>query len=169
MRAYQLPAEQDAQNNGRNRQALNPAVGFNQLGRRQQLGQDAVLGRRVRRSTQAHDGIGQQRMPAKEHHQTAHNFDTVAHQHDLPLRPGVRNRAYKRGQHHIKQCKQGHQECLLPLGRLGIAQQLHRCDKQRVVCQRAKKLRGHDGEKTAFHAVAGGVGCMGEKCRRGGG
>ncbi len=41
---HQLPAQQHAQDDGGNRQPLDPAVGLDQLRRGQQLGQDAVLG-----------------------------------------------------------------------------------------------------------------------------
>ena len=60
--AHQLAAQQDAQDDRGDGQALDPAVGLDQLRGRQQLGEDAVLGRRVGGGAQADDGIGQQRM-----------------------------------------------------------------------------------------------------------
>jgi hypothetical protein len=44
-RAHQLAAQQHAQDDGGNGQAFDPAIGLDQLRRRQQLGEDAVLGR----------------------------------------------------------------------------------------------------------------------------
>ena len=41
---HQLPAQQDAQNDGADGQALDPAIGPHQLRGGQQFGQDAVLG-----------------------------------------------------------------------------------------------------------------------------
>ena len=41
------------------RRALDPAVGDDELLRRQQLGQDAVLGRRVGGGAEADDGVGE--------------------------------------------------------------------------------------------------------------
>ena len=49
----QLAAEQHAQDDRADGQALDPAVGLDQLRRRQQLGEDAVLGRRVGRGAEA--------------------------------------------------------------------------------------------------------------------
>ena len=53
--AEQLAAEQDAEDDRQDRQALDPAVRLDQLRVRQQLGEDAVLGRRVRRRAEADD------------------------------------------------------------------------------------------------------------------
>ena len=46
-------------------EALDPAVGDDQLLRRQQLGEDAVLGRRVGRRAEADQRIGEQRVRAR--------------------------------------------------------------------------------------------------------
>ena len=43
--AHQHAAQQRAENDRRNRQSLNPAIGHDQLVMRQVLGEDAVLGR----------------------------------------------------------------------------------------------------------------------------
>jgi len=149
--AHQLAAQQHAQNDRANRQPLNPAVGFDQLRGRQQFGQNAVFGGRVSRCTQAHHGVSQQRMGAKQHEQAAPHLDEIAHQHDASLGHGVGIRPNKRRQHHVKQGKHGHQGSLLPFRSVAGAQQLHGGYKQGVVGQRAEKLRCHDGKKAAFH------------------
>jgi hypothetical protein len=59
-RPHQLAAHQHAQNDGGDGQPLDPAIGLDQLGGRQQLGQDAVLGRRIGGRAQPDDGIGDQ-------------------------------------------------------------------------------------------------------------
>jgi hypothetical protein len=148
---HQLPAQQHAQNDGGDRQPLDPAIGLDQLGRRQQLGQDAVLGRRIRRCTQAHHGVGQQRVQAGQHQQTTHHLDGVAHEHDLALGQRIGKRTDKGRQHHVEQGEHGHQRSTLPLGGAARAQQLHGRHKQCVVGERAEKLRRHDGVKTALH------------------
>jgi hypothetical protein len=153
--AHQLAAQQDAQDDGGDGQALDPAVGLDQLRGRQQLGEDAVLGRRVGRRAQAHDRIRQQRVRAEQHHQAAHHLDRVADEHDLALGHGVGEGAHERRQHHVEQREHRHQ-CRAPArsgpGRL---QQFDGGDEQRVVGQRREELRRHDGVETALHPVRG--------------
>ncbi|OIQ71444.1 hypothetical protein GALL_469360 [mine drainage metagenome] len=55
----QKAAEHGTENDGSHRGALDPAVGSDQLLRRQQLGEDAVLGRGIRSRTQPDHAIGQ--------------------------------------------------------------------------------------------------------------
>ena len=50
-------AQQHAEDDRRHRRALDPAVGDDQLPRRQQLGQDAVLGGRIRGGAEADDRV----------------------------------------------------------------------------------------------------------------
>ena len=152
-RANQLAAQQHPQDDGADRQPLNPAIGAHQLRGRQQLGQDAVLGRGIRRRPQAHDGVGQQRMRPPQHQQAAQHLDGVADQHDPPFGHGIGKRPDKRGQHHVKQGKHGHQSRLLPLVRPRTAQKCDRGNEQGIVGQRAEKLRRHDGIETALHAI----------------
>jgi len=151
--ANNLAAQQHAHDDGADGQALDPAIGLHQLRGRQQLGQDAVLGRRVGRSAQAHHRISHQRVRAKQHHQAAAHLDEVRQEHHLALGHGVGKCAHHRGQHHIKQRKHGHQGGALPLGLAGAAQQLDGRHKQRVVSQRAEKLRRHDRVETFFHVL----------------
>ena len=160
-RPHQLPAQQHAQDDGADRQPLNPAVGPHQLRRRQQLGQDAVLGGRVGRRAQPHHGVRQQRVAAKQHHQAARNLDGVADEHDAPFGLRISERAHPRRQRHVKQRKHRHQRRALPSGRAIGLEQLHRRDKQRVIGQRAAKLRRHDGVKAPLHEAA----CAGRACR----
>ena len=96
-RAHQLATQQHTQNDGGNRQAFNPAVGFDELGSRQQLGQDAVFGGRIGRSAQTHNRIRQQRVGAKQHHQAAHHLDGVAEEHHTAFGPGVGEGDEQRG------------------------------------------------------------------------
>jgi hypothetical protein len=88
-----------------------------------------------------------------EHQQTPGYLDGVADEHDAPFGLGVGKRPHKRRQHHIKQGKHGHQSGTLPLRGLAAAQQLHGHNEQRVVGQRAEKLRRHDGVEAALHVV----------------
>ena len=152
----QLATEQHAQNDGANGQALDPAVGLDQLRGRQQLGEDAVFGRRVGRRAQPHQGVGQQRMHTPQHQQAADHLDRVADEHHLTLGPRVSKSAHEGREDHVKQRKQRHQRCRLPARRLLRAQQLDGHHKERVVRQRAEELRRHDGVEAALH---GGVGC----------
>ena len=57
--ADQRAAEQHAEDDRADRRALDPAVGDDELLRRQELGQDAVLGRRVGGGAEAHDRVGE--------------------------------------------------------------------------------------------------------------
>ncbi len=141
LRPDQLAAQQDAQNDGGDRQALDPAIGLDQLRGWQQLGEDAVLGGRIGRSPQAHDRIGQQRMHAQEHHQTARHLDRVRIEHDLAFGHGVGERAHKGRQEHIEKRKHRPQGRNLPGGCLGALQQFDGSDQQCLISQRAEELR----------------------------
>ena len=154
VRAHELAAEQHAQDDGADGQALDPAVGLDQLRRRQQLGEDAVLGRRVGRRAQPHHGVGQQRVAAEQHHQAAHHLDAVADEHDAALGQRIGEGADEGRQHDVEQREHRHQGGALPFGGARRAQQLDRGDEQRVVGQRAEELRRHDGRETFFHRVA---------------
>ena len=151
MRAYQLPTEQYAQDDGGNCQTFDPAIGFDQHGGGQQLSEDAVLGGGIRRRTQTDDGVGEQRVRAKQHHRTTQHLDAIAHEHHLSLGARICKSTHKRCEHHIKQSKHGHQSGALPFGTPTGFDQLDCGHKQSVVGQRAEKLRRHDGVKTALH------------------
>jgi hypothetical protein len=78
----------------------------------------------------------------------------IAEKHHLPFRARVSKRSDEGREHHIEQREHGHQRRRLPLGRAARAQQFNGHHKQRVVSQRAEKLRRHDGVEAAFHAEA---------------
>jgi hypothetical protein len=118
---------------------------------RQQLGEDAVLGGRIRRGPQPDDGVGQQRVRAEQHQQAAQHLDRIAQEHHPPLGQGIGKGAHEWCQHHVKQREHGHQCSALPLGGAVAAQQFHGGDEQGIVGQRAEKLRCHDGVETALH------------------
>ena len=167
--ADQLPAEQDAEDDRQDGQTLDPAIGLDQLRVGQQLGQDAVLGRRVSGGAKPDDGIGHQRVAAEQHHQAADDLDQVREEHHPALGQRIGNRADERGQDHIEQREHGHQCGGLPCGLPRAFQQLHPRHEQRVVSQRAEKLRRHDGVKTFFHslvALSFRVGMMTKPCIR---
>src|ERR1035437_6804723 len=131
----QLTTEQNAQNNGSNRQAFNPAIGFDQLRGRQQFSQDAVLGGRIRGRAQTNNGVGDQGVAAKQHQHATQHFDEVADQHHFTLGHGIGKGADKRRQYHVEQGKQGYQGRLLPLGRMADSEQGNRRHKQGVISQ----------------------------------
>jgi len=78
---------------------------------------------------------------AKQHQQAAHHLDGIADEHDPALGQRIGKGADKGRQHHVEQGEHGDQGGTLPFGRTAGAQQLHGCDEQGVVGQRAEKLR----------------------------
>lgn len=93
---------QCAQDDGANREALDPAIGHHQQAMGQVFGEDAVFGRRVGRRPQPDDGVGGKGAPEK-HQRTTPDLDGVADQHDPPLGHGVGKRPDKGRQQHIRQ------------------------------------------------------------------
>jgi hypothetical protein len=144
-------ADHHAQDDGADRQALDPPVGLDQLRRRQQLGQDAVLGRRVGRRAEADDGVGHQWVAAEQHHQAADHLDAVGDEHHPALGDRVGKCADEGRQHHIEEGEHRHQCGRLPGRRTVAAQQLDGGDEQCVVGERAEELRRHDGREAFFH------------------
>jgi len=153
--ADELAAEQHAEQDGGNGQALDPAVGLDELRVRQQFGQDAVFGRRVGGGAEADDGIRDQRVHAEQHHQAADHLDEVREEHHLALGQGVGDRAHEGGQDHVEQREHRNERGALPFGAARSPDQLHRRDEQRVVGERAEELRRHDGVEALFHAGKG--------------
>jgi hypothetical protein len=166
--ADELAAQQHAQDDGSDGQPLDPAVGLDELRGRQQLGQDAVLGGRVGRSTQADDGIGRQRVRAEQHHQAAHHLDAVRIEHHLALGHRVGEGADEGCQHDVEEGEHRHQRGALPLGGAGGSQQLDSGDKECVIGQRAEELRRHDGVEAAFHRAMRNPDCLLRAINRGG-
>ena len=156
--AEQLAAEHHAEDDRQDRQALDPAVGLDQLRVRQQLGQDAVLGGRVRRGAQADDAVGKQRMGAEQHQQAAHDLDRVRDEHDRALGHRVGEGADQRRQDHVEQREHRRQRRDVPRGRAAGPQQLDGGDEQCVVRQRAEELRRHDRVEAFFHSLRVGGG-----------
>ena len=142
----------------RDRQALDPAVGLDQLRRRQQLGQDAVLGRRVGRGAEADDRVGQQRVGAEQHHQAADHLDAcwrrtspcpwARHRRRRRRRARARRRTARTSAPAPARCHSAAPDA---------AQQLDGGDEQGVVGQRAEELRRHDRVEASFHARRSGV------------
>ena len=77
---------------------------------RQIFGQDAVFGRRVGGSAEAHHGIGDERVDAKEHHGAAGDLDRVADEHDAPFGHGVGKGTNKSGQYDVGDGKTGFEQ-----------------------------------------------------------
>ena len=102
VRVDQRPAEYRAEDDRADRQSFDPAIGGDQFFRRQQLGQDAVFCRRVGRRTKTDNGVGEQRMHAKQHGNAADDLDGVGDQHHLALGHGVGKSADKGRQHDIR-------------------------------------------------------------------
>jgi hypothetical protein len=159
--ADELAAEQHAEDDRADRQPFDPAVRLDELRGRQQLGEDAVLGRRVGRRTEADHCIGDQRVSAEQHHQAADHLDGVRDEHHAPFGHGIGKGAHQRREDHVEQCEHRRQRRHVPgRGTRGL-EQFDGRHQQRVVSQRAEELRRHDGVETFFHAdndgLAGGV------------
>ena len=74
-RLNQHAAQYDAENDGSDSEPFNPAIGDEQFFGRKQLRENAVFG----------GGIGEQRMAAEKHQQTADGFEKVREEHDSAL------------------------------------------------------------------------------------
>ena len=144
-------AQHGPQDDRRDGGSLDPAIGSHQLVGRQQLGQDAVLGRRIGRSTEAHQRVGHQRRQHAQQQDAAHQLDGVGQEHHAALGNGVGKGADEGGQHDVGDDEDQLQEGDQPVGRLCLAQQGDGSDQQRVVGQRRQELRCHDGVETGFH------------------
>ena len=120
------PPSSDAEDDRQDRQALDPAVRLDELRVRQQLGQDAVLGRRVRGRAEADDRVGDQRMAAEQHHQAADDLDRVRDEHHRALRHRVGEGADERREDHVEQREHRRQRRDVPGRRAGRLQQFDR-------------------------------------------
>ena len=153
--ADQRSADQDAEDDRRDRRPLDPAVGDDELLRRQELGQDPVLGRRIGGRAEADHRVRGERMEREQHHRAADHLDAVGDQHDAALRHRIGERADQRGEQHV-----GQDEALLqarrhPAGLVEVAEQGDRGDQQRVVGERAEELRRHDRVEAGLHRSPG--------------
>src|SRR6185369_5867630 len=75
--ADQEAAEHYAEDDRTHGQAFDPAVGGHQLGVRQVLGEDAVLGRRIGGRAQADQRVGGERIDVEQHQRAAGDLDGV--------------------------------------------------------------------------------------------
>jgi hypothetical protein len=154
-RRDQRAAEHEAEDDGAHGGSFHPSVRNDQLLRRQQLGEDAVLRRRVGRGAEAHHRVGQQRMHVGEHHRATDDLDRVRDQHHVPLRHRIGECADERGEDHV-----GDDEALLqrrrhPRRLVQLAQQRDRGNEQRVVGERREELRRDDRIEAGFHRALG--------------
>ena len=154
LRRDQDAAEEHAEDDRADRRALDPAIRDDELLRREQFSQDAVLRRRIRGGAQSHDGVGNERVHRKHHHEAAEHLDRVGDQHDLALRHRVGKRADERGQDHVEHDKRLLQRGLHPVGLVHFLQEPDRRDQQRVVRERAEKLRRHDRVEARLHQTS---------------
>jgi hypothetical protein len=143
--------EDRAEDDGADRESLDPAVGDDQQAVRQVLGQDAVLGRRIRGGTEADDGVGEQRVNVEEQEEAAGDLDRVADEHDAPLRHRVGKGADEGGQGNVGHGEEELEQGLIARRRLHLAQGVDGGDQEGVVGQRGKELRRHDDEETEGH------------------
>ena len=119
---------------------------------RQQLGQDAVLGRRIGGGAEADDGVGQQRVAAEQHHQAADHLDRVRDEHHRALGHGVGEGADEAAPAPRRTARTSAPAPGSATPAPGVFEQFDRSNQQRVVGQRAEELRRHDGVETFFHS-----------------
>ncbi len=153
--AHQLPAEQDAQDDRGDGQALDPAVGLDQLRRRQQLGEDAVLGRRVGRGAQPDDRVRPAAGGAPNSIiRQPTTLMRVGDEHHRPLGTASAKAPTSGASSHVEQREHRHQRrhAATPARRWSCSNSTAATNK-RVVGQRAEELRRHDGVETSFHAL----------------
>ena len=149
----QRAAEQYAEDDRADGGAFDPAVGDDELMRRQELGQDAVLRRRIRGGAEPDDRVGQQRMHVEQHQRAAEDLDRVGDQHHATLRHRIGERADERREHTYETTKLCFSAGVIHAGSCSSPQQRDRGDQQRVVGERRKELRRHDGVEAGFHGA----------------
>jgi len=87
--ADQRAAEHGAEDDRADRRALDPAIRGDEALRRQQLGQNAVLGGRIGCRAETDHAIGEQRVDARKHDGAAHDLDRVRDEHHAALGAGI--------------------------------------------------------------------------------
>lgn len=100
-RLDQNAAQHNAQNDGYDCQTFDPTIGDNQFFRWKKFGENAVLGRRICCCADADDGVGQKRVGAEKHEQTAKDFDRIGDEHHAALGHQIGEDADPGGQSHI--------------------------------------------------------------------
>ncbi|CAM2159471.1 hypothetical protein PT2222_50309 [Paraburkholderia tropica] len=153
VRADQRAAEHGAENDGADRGALDPAIGGDEPFRRQQFRQNAVFGRRIRRRAETDHAVREQGMRAGQHHGAAHDLDRVRDKHHFALRAGISKGADECGKNDVGKDEEQLEQRRHPVRGVKVFQQCNRSDQERIVGQRRKKLRGHDGVKAFFHLM----------------
>ena len=93
-------------------------------------------------------------MQAGKHQCTTEDLDGVADQHHTPLRHGVGKGANKTSEQNVRSCKKEFQQGNLFCRGMEVPQDRDGSNQQRIVCQRRKKLRGHDDIKAQTHVVS---------------
>ena len=101
-RADQDAAEHHAEDDRADRQAFDPAVGLDQLGGRQVLGEDAVLGRRVGRRAEADDRIGGSGLHPNSISRQPTTLMVFDDEHHLALGQSVGEGADEGREHHVE-------------------------------------------------------------------
>ena len=111
-RTQQYPANNGAGDDRADRQSLDPAIGHDQFFRRQQFGEDAIFGGRIRRRTETNHAIRDHHRNIRgqthrgyifvaQHQQAADHFDGVGDQHHAALRKCIRKRADEWCEYHV--------------------------------------------------------------------
>ncbi len=126
-------------------------LAIDELLRRQELGQNAVLGRRVGGGTEADDRVGDKRMHREQHQRAADDLDRVGDQHHATLGHRVGEGADERREDDIRDDEALLQRRGHPCRLVQLAQERDGGDQERIVGERRKELRRHDGVKAGFH------------------
>ena len=144
-------AQNHAEDDGAHREALDPAVGDDELLRRKQFRENAVLGGGIGCGAHAHDCVGQKRMAAEEHQQTADRLHEVCEEHHAALWHGIRENAHPGGEADVAHHEKELEERRHPVRGVDARQKGDGSDEQCVVGKRRQELRAHDGVEAAVH------------------
>ena len=143
---------QRADQDGRDRRALDHAVGAHEVILGNEFGQDAVFGRAVERRPDADDRISDQRLQPRQDQQCPGGLERVGRHEDLRLWKAVGRRANpwcardKSDQKHALQCRN------VPGGRIPGFQHDRDDDEQDgIVGKRRQELRDDQRQQVAVH------------------
>ena len=101
-----------------------------------ELRQDAVFGRRIRRRAQTHNGIPGKGMQAAQNQRGAGELDQIGAKHHAPFGPCIRKRAdVRRKQNKGEHKRDLHQRQQTVVARSGF-EHCNRRNKQHVICHR---------------------------------
>jgi len=121
------------------------------LARRQELGENSVLGGRIGGSAEAHHCVGQQRVHREQHQHAPDNLDRVGDQHHPALGHRIGESTDDRRKDHVRDDKGLLQRRQHPFRFPQFLKEPDGGDQQRVVGERAEELRRHDRVKTGLH------------------